>query len=668
MICFFGIIATALRIASLALIIGAVCATSTSAAQDISPNDINYTNLAFEALDAKKGTAARKHIVKISDPLLRKTMLWFLYTQSPIRISWSTMAQFIDENPHWPKLRTIRKNIEQAMDTATPPARLGAWFSKWPPVTARGNGLFAGKLLSEGMADEAVKVIKNTWINGDFTRADEKWFYKSYRKHLSRTDHAERLDRLLWDGGNWSVRRMFPRVDDDLRRLAEARYLLRHQRGNVDAAIARVPSQYLNHVGLIYERLQWRRRKGKDKSARSLLEDALGDVPHPDLWFREREILARRALSQGLISVAYDLVREHGVPRTYAKAYSSAEWLSGWIALRFLNEPEWALQHFEAMRDVVRFPISVARASYWAGRATSALKQPDIAADWYSKAMAYPTTYYGQLAAAQLPDAPFAPRLNEYLGDGVGPQLELNELVQVIRLLNALGARDRLRPFLQHLIDTNSNDIDWLVAIGRLAQEVGRSDFGVRVAKSVVRDGIILPELGYPIIDLPMQPTLSDAPMPEEALVFSLIRQESSYYSAAKSSTGARGLMQLMPATAKSTAKIAGLPYSRVQLTTRSDYNLTLGQAYLSSVLDRFDGSYVLALAAYNAGPSRAKAWVKNNGDPRDSDIDAVDWVELIPFNETRNYVQRVMEALQVYRTRIDASLQVSQLAQDLVR
>ncbi len=645
-----------------------VLAGGPASAHEISAQDRELTALVFQAVDLKKGKVARANISKVSHPLLRKTLYWFLYTEAPAAEHWTQMASFLTENPHWPKLWTIRRNIEEAMSVDTSSEQMEPWFAEHPPVSARGNGLLASWLLREDRTDEAIGLVRQTWVNGNFSRADEKWFYRSFRKYLTKSDHEERLDRLLWEGENWSVRRMFPRVDSELRKLAEARYLLRHMRGNVDAAIERVPEHYKEHVGLIYERLRWRRRKGKDKSARSLLDDSLGDVPYPELWFKEREILARRALSQGLISVAYGLVSEHGVTTADVAAYSSAEWLSGWIALQFLHEPEWALRHFTAMHGVVRYPISVARGSYWAGRAALAMGQPELAREWLDKAVMHPTTFYGQLATAHIPDFQEPVDLADFSGEFEVENLDGNELVQVLHVLAEVDAQERMRPFLQHLIDAETDNVGWQVAVGQLAQSVGRPDFGIRVAKAATHLGLVLTELGYPMVELPSLPQKKVTLAPEAALVYSIVRQESSYYAAAKSVAGARGLMQLMPATAKLTAKSVGLTYSRARLTSNTSYNLQLGQAYLSSVLKSFDGSYVLALAAYNAGPRRAKAWIKANGDPRHEDVDVVDWIELIPFSETRNYVQRVMESLQMYRARNDVPIVVTQLSQDLMR
>jgi soluble lytic murein transglycosylase len=669
----YRIISRSRWIALAVLVVGTVhLAGPVLAHDDVSSEDKELAASVLRAIDVNKGVKARNAITRISNPLLQKTLLWLLYTEVPGAANWSELATFIDDNPGWPRLWTLRKNLEEVMSASTPLEQVGEWFAKHPPVSARGKGLLIKWLLSEERVDEAVTLIRHTWINGDFARRDEKWFYRSYRKHLTKGDHEARLDRLLWDGANWSARRMFSRVNNDLRMLAEARYLLRHRRGNVDAAIARVPAKYLDHAGLVYERLRWRRRKGKDTSARSMLDDDLGEVPHPDLWFKEREVLARRALSQGLVSVAYDLVHDHGLTTEHVSAYASAEWMSGWIALRFLNEPEWAFRHFTAMYDAVRFPISVARASYWAGRAASAMQQEKVAKTWFNKAVIYPTTFYGQLAASALFDSPPPLQFTEYTDEDArkdtNARLEASELTQAVHLLVSLDAQDRMRPFLQHLIDAEPGNGDWQVAVGTLAKAVGRTDFGVRVAKAAVHNGMILPDLGYPIVDLPTLPKGAVKPGPEHALVYSLIRQESAYYVAAKSSAGARGLMQLMPATAQVVSRNVGMEYSKGKLTADPAYNLKLGQAYLSSVIDRYDGSYVLALSAYNAGPRRAKAWIKAHGDPREAGVDVVDWVELIPFDETRNYVQRVMESLQVYRARLDPPVLISQLAHDLVR
>lgn len=642
-------------------------------ARVLSTEDIKNARQAFEAIDKKRPKTAKARIGAVSHPVLRKALYWSLYVNLPAAVEWPEISRFIARNPSWPRIKTLRKNVEERMRLGQQMPEALAWFEKMPPVTTKGRIFLVGDMFAQGRDDEAIALVRALWVDGTFSRADEKWFYRTYRKHLTGDDHWKRLDRLLWEGANWPVRRMFWRVNDDLRKLAEARYLLRHMRGNVDSAIAKVPRELRNDPGLVYERLRWRRRRGKDESAWLLLGDLPAYRSHAGLWFGEREILARRALNAGFVSRAYNLVSEHTVDPSEAAPYSSAEWMSGWIALRFLGEPARALGHFSDMYEAVHFPVSLARAAYWAGRSARALGDNTLADTWFRRAAAYPTTYYGQLAWSMTgagSGAPLPLPVPAYLHaiNPVGAEFDNHELVQAVKLLNELGEQARMRPFFVHLKDLYDKDTEWLTAIGNLAVSSDRYDMAIHVGERAGRTGTFLPHLGYPVIDLPPRPGKAKGTSAEKALVYALIRQESAYFEAARSAAGARGLMQIMPATAKSTARSVGLPYERARLTTDPEYNLKLGQSYLSEVLDRFDGSYVLGLAAYNAGPHRARAWIKAHGDPRDPDVDVIDWIELIPFSETRNYVQRVLENVQVYRALISDVEVALNLNDDLLR
>ncbi len=637
---------------------------------NFTPADLALAAKALDAFDKKKLKTVRANIALIHDPVIRRALNWVLYVDHPASASWQEIAGFVDQNRNWPKLGTLRRYAEERMslDDSLPDAV--AWFQDWPPVTARGQALLADHLLDIGRTDEALTMLRKAWVEGDFNRRDEGWFYKSYRRYLSREDNEARLERLLWKGANWPVRRMFFRVNEDLRKLAEARYLLRHMSGNVDTAIAAVPAMLNNHPGLVYERLRWRRKKNKNTAARELLDGLRGSsVPHAALWYTERDILARRALHKGLFSVAYDLVSNHGIDQSDAAPFSSAEWLSGWIALRFLGEAERAYNHFTAMYAVVRFPISRARGAYWAGRAADDRGDGLLAKGWYEKAALYPTTYYGQLARTHLGlNTPLVPATTSHALNPVGEDFDNHVLVQAIHLFDQLDAPERMRPFFLRLRDLKRENMPWLIAIGNLALEVNREDMAIAVAKTAVNQNTFLPDLGYPVLNLPAPPERAIGPAAETALVHALIRQESAFFAAARSHAGARGLMQIMPATAKVTARSVKMPYERARLTRDIDYNLQLGQAYLAEVLDQFDGSYILGLSAYNAGPHRAKAWIRANGDPRDPDVDAVDWVEMIPFSETRDYVQRVLENLQVYRAILYSPELAQSIRDDLTR
>ncbi|MHA1113302.1 MAG: lytic transglycosylase domain-containing protein [Alphaproteobacteria bacterium] len=445
---------------------------------------------------------------------------------------------------------------------------------------------------------------------------------------------------------------MTRRVDAGWRALAEARLTLRAFRGGVDRAIARVPVALHDNPGLVYERLRWRRRKGRDDEAYALLNPPPDDLIRPEIWWRERAVLVRRALEQGEISRAYRLTLDHGLLN--GAAWADAEWLGGWIALRFLADSDVALRHFAAMYEGVRYPISKARAAYWAGRAAEAAGDDTRARDWYARAAVHVTTYYGQLAAQKLPVAA-RPRLAPPPAADAAARDTFadSELVRLVRQLAAIGESDRLGSFFAALIDSVSSGTVRALVVA-LAEEIGHPEFAVAAGKRATRHGVPYLPGAYP------QPDIAPTDGLEPEFRLAVIRQESAFDAAAVSPAGARGLMQLMPATARRVARQQGVRYVRARLTRDTAYNLRLGSAYLADLLRAQKGSYVLALAAYNAGPTRARRWIRAFGDPRDFKTDVIDWIESIPLSETRDYVQRVMGNLQIYRLRANGEAQLA--------
>ena len=369
---------------------------------------------------------------------------------------------------------------------------------------------------------------------------------------------------------------------------------------------------------------------------------------------------ARRSVERGDISVGYRIANGSGA--TTGSPFAEGEWLSGWIALRALDDYKVSYDHFTTLYAGVGTTISKARGAYWAGRAAEEMGDMATAQNWYKAAATNQTAYYGQLAAARLgrSDAlSFAPMPQPTAAQRAS--FDRRELVRVVRLLDQLGEDDRARPFLKFMADNNS-DPATLRMVADLGQEVGRDDLTVMVAKIARDKGVDLIDYLYPLLSVPT------GPGPEPALTLAVIRQESAFDATAVSPAGAMGLMQLMPATAKHTAKSLKLRFRKEDLTRSTDYNMRLGRAYLQELLDSFNQSYVLAIAAYNAGPDRVNGWITLYGDPREHGVDAVDWIETIPIAETRNYVQRVLENLQVYRHRL-GQVQVAQsLQQDLLR
>ena len=610
--------------------------------------------LALKAADRHSWKMYRRYRGRIKHPAAAKVADWRAMLKGDPKADFAVLRSFLRANPTWPSWGRLRRRAEERLadDKDIPPAEVIAWFGPRDPVTALGQARLGHALMARGHAAAGRAMIRRAWIQGNFNRHREKRFYARNRAHLTKADHLARLDRLLWDGKYWPSKRMMRRVGKDQRLLAEARLVLRRDLGNPDRAVARVPAHLKSHPGMLYERLRWRRRKNLD-TAVDLLKELPPAVPRAEKFWHERSTLARRLLRKGHISEAYRVTAGHRLVKVQAAAYAEAEWTAGWIAFRFLGELADARRHFTNMHGAVRYPISVSRGAYWLGRVAEAAQDEEARRTWYAAAAKHARAYYGQLAAARLsPGAslPIArepePSIDERLA------FDAHELAVVVRMLGENGAHDYLKPFVLALAAARPEPA-WKSLTARLARLSGRPDLSVHIAKRAGRSGIVLPEAGYPSLTPPALPRHLKTAAPEVPLVLAVIRQESAFRVKARSRADAQGLMQLLPSTARRVAKSLGMRYVRRRLTTDPDYNMTLGQAYLARMLQEFKGSAPLALAAYNAGPARAQRWIKRNGDPRTKDVDAIDWVEMIPFDETRTYVQRVLANLQVYRSRL---------------
>lgn len=633
--------------------------TPAAAASLLSGGDRAHYKQAFKA--AAKGDWSRAHRIarRGKDPLPRKILTWRAMTQRDARFDFAAVTRFIAANPDWPYQRTLRRSAERTIDETTKPVEILAFFAESEPHTADGMIALGEALIDTDRARDGERWLRRAWREGRFSRRDETRFLRRYHKLFSKQDHWARLDRLLWNARYREARRMLRRVSRGHQALAIARLRLHRFRGGVDGAISRVPDALRNDPGLLYERLRWRRRKGRDQGALDILQAAPADLGRPDLWARERMILARRLLADGRITDAYRITRDHGVPPAKRAAFAEIEWLAGWIALRWLNEAEEALKSFERVHDVVRYPVSKARAAYWAGRAAQALGRTEKSKQWLQRAATHSTTYHGQLALAsgrQAPPAkPAPPPTKAEL-----KRFNARELVRAVHMLDQLGYGRWIRPFIRRL-GRLARAASHKRLVARLAYGIRRDDLAVWVARDAQRDGVPLKTLGYPLVRM-------REGRPERALLLALARQESNFDRNAISPAGARGIMQLMPRTARNVARSLRVRYSRRRLTRDPAYNVRLGRAYLRRMLDRFDNSYLLAIGAYNAGPGAVRRWVRNYGDPRESGIDPIDWIEMIPYEETRTYVQRVLGNLQVYRTRLRPGQVATTLAYDLRR
>jgi soluble lytic murein transglycosylase len=620
---------------------------------------------AFNEAGRNNWNKAHRLAAEADNPLGAKILKWWDYSRPGTAASFADIAAFIDENPDWPAQRSLQIGAEAAMRSGVSNEAVLAWYRWRDPVSRDGKLRYAAALLADGQTDRAASFVRSAWIESNFSLKDLRDTHKRFKSLLRPEDHINRLDRLLWDNHSRGAKRMFRYVDEGYQRLAEARLALRASAGGVDAAIGRVPDLLRADPGLVYERLRWRRKKNRDESSRALLHNMPEELGYrPKLWWKERAILTRRALEDGLITEAYNLASGHR--QIDVSTFADAEWLAGWIALRFLNEPADALRHFVRLHDAVLTPISRARAAYWAGRAADDSDDPEGAAVWFNEATQYPGTFYGQLAAGRVgaPDAPLISSPDNTDGSGA-VTLEGHELVEAVRLLSFFDNDRLLKPFVFRLSELARNRADHTL-LAELALSIERPDYAIQAAQQAARDGYVSVEGLFPIVDIPF--AREDAEL-EHALVLALTRQESHFDEKARSHAGARGLMQLMPATAKVVARRMRVKYARNNLTANPAYNISLGSTYLRDLIKAYDGSYLLAVAAYNGGPGNVRRWIRANGDPRrDAEVDIIDWIEMIPLRETRNYVQRVLEGTQVYRWRLGRTPTVASLEKDLAR
>ncbi|AUG53007.1 lytic transglycosylase domain-containing protein [Thalassospira marina] len=605
-------------------------------------------NVFLDALEKGDTKNVSELLPSFDDPLLQKAVEWMWLISPNSKRSFAEITAFIDANPNWPSQALLRQRAEEAMTDAVPDFEILAWFKRSAPVTADGATRQISALLSVGENDAAIALIRNSWINENFGTGQAKRFIDRYGKYIDEATHEARLDRLLWEGRTHPASRMMKHVNADYQKLAEARLALRERKSNIDTILKDVPAKYRNNPGLMYEQVRWRRINDDDKDARDLLLHKANDLAYisirPEYWWTEKAILARRALQEGYITDAYRLVANHG--QTEPGDIAGAEWLAGWIALEFLGDSQIALQHFQNLYDVVQYPISQSRGAYWAGRACKAMGDKERAKKWFHLAADHAHTFYGQLANDELGGAVHYQVEQAHPTPEQRKRFENNELTKVSRELGDMGLGNIIRPFIMALVDQSDSPEMLAMATG-LASEYGRTDLAVIAAKRGIRSGGGYLDAAYPVYDL-----VPSGQNPDPGLVHAIMRQESLFNPAAVSYAGARGLMQLMPATAKRMADHLNLPYSVDRLTEDPGFNIQLGRQYLSKLLDRWNGAEILTIASYNAGPSRVKEWIAEYGDPRDPDVDPIDWIEMIPYKETRNYVQRVMEGTYVYRRR----------------
>ncbi len=632
----------------------------------VSTQDAAALHRALAAAERGDWRAAERHQADARDPLVADLILWRRATAGPPGMGFEQIANAYDRLANWPSSGRIRTRAEDLIDDSALsfPQRIN-WFGRHGgAVTGSGKLAYAIALWRSGERETAETEIRDAWQGYVLDRDETEQALALFGDVLTTADHEARADYLLWTGQRSAAQRLKPRLSDGWQRLVDARIALASRSSGVDAMIERVPDTLQDNPGLLYERARWRRQRGNASGATPLLTEIDGNaVPEGgrgQLW-DERSRAYRRALEERAYSTAYALTAPHGL--TGGVDFAEAEFAAGWTALRWLDQADTAANHFSSLSQGVVTPISRARADYWLGRSREALADREGARAAYEAAAAHNFVFYGQLAAEQVS------RTQLRFDAGAQPTaadrsaFEARPLVKALRLLGEAGETRLFRQFAYHLDDQLERDVDYLL-LSELATAYQVPDVGVRGAKAGMARGILSPDAAYPIVDYP----LMREPQVERSLMLALSRQESEMNPRAVSYAGALGLMQFMPATAAQEARQRGLPYRKSWLTDDPGYNMTLGGAHLDSLLSEFNGSYVMTAAAYNAGASRPRQWVRTYGDPRLGEIDPIDWIELIPFSQTRDYVQRVVENTQVYRHRLTGEQVEIRTSEDIER
>ncbi len=615
-----------------------------------SKKDFNLAKKAISEMKKLNWTSALKTAKKAKDKSLYNFIQWRHLLKKGNQASFYDYKLFIDNNGDYPRMGRIKYLSEHKLSTdKISPKKIIEFFSSSEPLSGFGKMILGESFILTGNNEKGIKLIKDGWINAELTKSELKFYRKKYKKYLNAEDYIKRADYLAWNNKYWDLKRLLRYLPKDYELLYNARQLLMSKSYGVDNAISKVPAKFKNDSGLNYDRLKWRRKRGRVDSSVEILvkiKNTKDYLVRPDKWWIEREIISRSLIYKKKYELAYKIASNHGMEE--GPEFAAAEWMSGWIALSFLDDPLLAKNHFEKFYNNVGYPISTARGAYWLGKTYKKLNNTELSTKWFNEASKYLTTYYGQLAFMELnPNDLFELSKDLKIKKEYRDYFFKKEIVKVIYLLDELDEDKYTKHMLRFLANDNIENGSEVLA-AELATNIERFDFAIQISKIASYEKRFHNKYNYPIISTPKY--INGRKIPDSAFILSIIRQESEFDLSANSHAGAKGLMQLMPYTAKLVAKQAKLPYSKSRLTTDPEYNINLGSHYIAGLILEYDGAYPFAIAAYNAGPKRVRYWKKLNKNPQKNQIDYVDWIELIKFKETRNYVQRVLENYNVYR------------------
>ncbi|MEE9272866.1 MAG: lytic transglycosylase domain-containing protein [Robiginitomaculum sp.] len=630
----------------------------------LSRADQNTFRRAMHAADRRRWEDVEKYARKVSDSTARKVLLWRQAVADPY-VPFSTLREIVQNQANWPRINNIRYKAEvHLFDNPIESSDTVAWFMGQDPVSGEGRAALARAYYKLGNKQMGDQWLKLAWRESRLTRDRQKFLFKHFKDRLTPKDHAARADHLIWLGKRYyrsagGLLSLMPKKD---RALADARMRVGANRSGMDKAINAVPKANRTDTGLLFERARWRRKKKSEIYALPLYLEMTTPPSTPAgqkrLW-KEKKYMSYWALKKKRYTDAYKLTLNHGL--TSGEGFAEAEFLAGWIALTKLHKPHTASKHFKILRNGVTRPVSLGRASYWQGRAAQDLGNGNERA-FYLEASKYPNVYYGQLAAEKLnPNVAMTNLPEETSSWVVDTNFQERDLIRALRMIGEVRSERIFNQFSFHLDDI-LKDNDELSLLAKIGKDFGYMKASVRAAKQSARFGSMLTESGYPMPEL----ITNLSPSFNVPFVLAIARQESEFNTKATSHAKAYGIMQMIHSTAKRTARLSKLPYQRSWLTRDPEYATQLGAYHLKELLQNYDGSYIMTAAAYNAGERRVNQWLSTYGDPRTGQIDAIDWIESIPFSETRNYVQRVMENLEVYRARMNNNQSQLHLVHDL--
>ncbi|MFG1479098.1 lytic transglycosylase domain-containing protein [Xanthobacter sp. V4C-4] len=632
----------------------ALAAPTLAASSAMPTGELGTLRAAVAAAKGGRASEAMSAASQLDDPVARSLVTWLVIRHAPNDLGFDNINEFLREKPGWPTPSTLRQRAERVLfQENRDPARTRAFFAERPPITGEGKVALARALIVSGNRSDAVDWVREAWREDLLNERFENTIMDEFGSVLTRTDHKLRADRFSYKPDPERALRAASRAGSDVVALTKARLAIARKDGNGSALLGAVPFTLANDPAYLFAKAQLLRRADKpQEAARALLGGAAAAEANadPDEWWIERRLVARELLDAGDPQTAYKVAATGVAPK--ADNYrAEQQFTAGWIALRFLKDPRTAAAHFARIGHGQKHPITLSRAAYWQARAAEAMGDTGRARAAYEEAARFPATYYGQLARTQLGQSPVVLRTAQvsFQDRNEFPRIEP---VKAIRLLYAIGDRDTPLTIYYDLA-WRMEDSGQLALLANLAEANGDARGALVVGKESMAEGHPLEQEAFPTFGLPAYSSIG-IPV-EKAAVYAVARQESQFNPRTLSSAKAMGLMQVTPAAGLEVSRKTGAPYNEARLMSDQSYNVQFGAAELGELVKNYDGNFVLVFAAYNAGRGSVRKWIDRYGDPRDPNVDVVDWVELIPFAETRNYVQRVMENYQAYKVRFNS-------------